>query len=196
MDLLDPDVRNVVDDEIVGTNFCGEQIDDKVIEDCTFRECRFVGAVLTDCRFVTCTFEDCDLSGVVLSGVALHEVRFLRCKLRGVDFAEAFSLRLPEFEECMLDQAGYVGVALPGLTLEKCSAREACFQDAKLQRANFCGTDLHGALFSGADLRKADLRNAKDYVIDPRVTRVEGARASLPEAAAMLIALGVRLDDM
>ena len=194
MDLRDPDVWTVVDAEIEGVDFSGSVLDGKVVEDCTFRECRFVGVTFTDCRFVTCSFEDCDLSGVNFSGVALHEVRFQGCKLRGVDFAAAFSLRLPEFKECMLDEAGFVGVTLPGLKRTRCSAREACFQDAKLQRAEFRGTELRGALFSGADLRKADLRDAQEYVIDPRVTRVEGVRASLPEAAAMLVAMGLRLD--
>ncbi len=195
MERLGGRVRVFTDEEFAGLDVSGVELRDRVFEDCTFRACRFVGAMLPETRFVGCRLEDCDLSGAVLAGASFHETHFLRCRLRGVDFSAAASWRLPRFRDCVLDEAGLIGVELPGLVLRGGSARTACFQGARLRKADFRDLDLTGAVFGGTDLREADLRGATGYALDPTANRVTGMRVTWPEAAALVEALGVRLGD-
>jgi len=81
------------------------------------------------------------------------------------------------------------------ITANRASLREqvqdlgpAAVVDAALSGdlARFCGSRLDGARFCGADLREADLSGATGYAIDPRETRVKGARFTAPDVLARL----------
>ena len=67
----------------------------------------------------------------------------------------------------------------------------ADFDEATLRRAVVDDCSLAGARFVRADLRDADLRGARDYVIDPRETRVEGLRVDVTGALGLLAPFGV-----
>jgi uncharacterized protein YjbI with pentapeptide repeats len=85
-----------------------------------------------------------------------------------------------------LDLASFQEVDATGFAFLECSLREVDFASATLRRARFSGSRLDGARFAGADLRDADLTSATGYAIDPRHTRVTGARFSAPDALALL----------
>ena len=53
---------------------------------------------------------------------------------------------------------------------------------------------LAGARLVRADLRDADLRSARDYVVDARETRVEGLRVDPAGALGLLTPFGVVVD--
>jgi fluoroquinolone resistance protein len=63
-----------------------------------------------------------------------------------------------------------------------------------LPGSDFSGSLLTGASFTKSDLSKADFRTAKDYFIDPSFTKIKGAKFALPEALALLTALGAEVD--
>ena len=56
------------------------------------------------------------------------------------------------------------------------------------------GRDFEAATFARVDLRKADLRGARNYVLDVCDNRVAGMRVDLPEALGLLAALRVHLE--
>ena len=57
----------------------------------------------------------------------------------------------------------------------------------------FADVDLSGTLFHQADLRKANFRGAKNYSLDVRTNKVEGAKFSFPEAISLLSSFGIDL---
>ena len=173
----------------------GVALGERVFEDCAFRACRFVGTSFDATRLSGCVLEDCDLSGAALAGASLHETRLLRRRPRGVDVAAARSLRGVVFLDCVLDDTSWIDADVPGLVLRGGSAVRACFQGARLRGADLRRLDLTDALFGGTDLREADLREARGYALDPGANRVAGMRVTWPDAAALLGALGVRLED-
>lgn len=60
------------------------------------------------------------------------------------------------------------------------------FNATTLVEAEFRDSDLEGTLFHHADLKKADFRNAKNYVIDPMTNEVSKAKFSIPEVLSLL----------
>lgn len=163
-------------------------------EECTFRRLVLHEAHFTSCRFLDCRFEDCDLSGARFPDSTFRGGTFARCKLSGTDLSVSPTCAVDAFEACRLDGAILVGLALPKLRIEGGSARGAAFEGADLREAVLRDVDLTEARFGDADLRRADLRGSHGYVIDPRTTRVEGLRCTLPAAAGLLVGLGVRID--
>jgi uncharacterized protein YjbI with pentapeptide repeats len=93
-----------------------------------------------------------------------------------------------------LDYSVFQDLRVRRLKFIDCSLKEADFSDADLSESNFSGSILVGASFAGADISKADLRTAKEYFIDPRSTKIKGAKFCFPEAASLLSALGAEVD--
>ena len=48
--------------------------------------------------------------------------------------------------------------------------------------------------FSRCDLQKVDFREATDYLIDPTVNRMQGARFSFPDVVALLSGFGLKIE--
>lgn len=125
------------------------------------------------------------LQPVGLSTLSLHVVPLLRLR---TEQRQGTGLAL---SRCPLRVNEAPGLNLRGATLEACSAKEADFAEADLRDALCPRTDFAGAKFHGTNMERADMREALNYVIDPRVNKVKGARFSLPEAVALLRGLDI-----
>ena len=164
-------------------------------ERCTFRGTRLQEADLADCRFVDCVFEGANLSLARMDDCTFQGVTFRSSKLVGVDWTAARRLTAVRFETCDVTRSAFVGLDLRRLVMTRCRARETIFSEADLSDADLSGTDFEGASFGGARLPRADLRDATGYALSPALNDLRGARVSLPEAAALLEALGIRVGD-
>jgi len=168
-----------------------------LVSDCTFRgvdlsETSLRGAHLTDCMF-----EGCELAMVDLSDALLQWTTFSDCRLTGVRFGDvrrdAIGLSVT-LEGCDLTLASFRDLDLRNCAFRACSARECEFVGCDLREVDLSGTDLEAASFARVDLRKADLRGARNYVVDVCNNRVAGMRVDLPEALGLLAALRVQLE--
>jgi len=162
----------------------------------TFERCSFDGvnlqsADLSRCRFLECRFASSNLSVARVAAAVFQDAAFRDSKLSGIDWTCVARLSVVAFETCVLDQCAFVGMDLRKIVMRGCRLREAVFAEANLGEADLRDADLTGAQFAKTKLAKADLRGARGYVIDPRANVVAGMRASMPEAAALVIALGV-----
>lgn len=160
-------------------------------ERCTFRGSALQEHDLSGCRFVDCTFEGANLSVARVDGCTFQGTTFRDCKLLGIDWTGAARLTAVVFEACDLTRSAFPGMDLRRATLRRCRAREAVFSETDLAGADLTGSDLSGAQFGRTKLAGADLRGAIGYVIHPGENDLRGARVSLPEAAALLVALGI-----
>lgn len=163
-------------------------------ERCTFRGVNLQSADLSRCRFVDCRFEGSNLSVARLAGAVLQDVAFRDCKLTGVDWAVAQRLACLAFESCVLDECAFVKLDLRDVVFRRCRLRGAVFAETDLSGADFRESDLTGAQFLRTRLAGADLRGARGYVIHPGENDVKGLRASMPDAAGLVTALGVVLE--
>ncbi|MDB5530260.1 MAG: Fluoroquinolone resistance protein [Devosia sp.] len=133
----------------------GAELNESVFEDVTFLNCKFIKADLVNVKFTRCVLFDSDAR-------------------KGCDFADA-QLRGAHFIECNLSLARFAGANLHGLTLERCKASGADFEDASFVRksgrnsvaagrfidsaldfANFRGVVLEDCDFAGSSLRQVD----------------------------------------
>ncbi|MDQ6709634.1 MAG: pentapeptide repeat-containing protein [Candidatus Dormibacteraeota bacterium] len=175
-------------------------ISDGDFEECQFRNCSFQEAEFDACRLMTSSFVGCNLSLARFPRTRLATVQFKRSKLVGINWTVA---RWPQlglgqalnFNDCVLSQSVFIGLALKGVSFKDCIAHEVDFSDSNLAKCDFSGTDLSGARFNHTDLSGADFRSARNYTIDPMANTLKGAQFSLPEAVALLTALGVVIVD-
>lgn len=168
--------------------------------DCKFVKCTFEGAIFKNCRFSGCTFQECNLSLVQITGSSFPSTRFEKSKLIGINWTQGnwdqFKLnKLGGFFDCMINHGTFIGLELKGIQIKNCIAHEVDFREADLSKANFEGTDLSRSLFNNTNLTKADLRQARNYQIDPGMNILKQAKFSLPEAMGLLYSMDIVIDE-
>ncbi|ELR71211.1 pentapeptide repeat protein [Fulvivirga imtechensis AK7] len=68
------------------------------------------------------------------------------------------------------------------------------FAQAELSNAVFNDCDLLNATFESTNLEKADLRTASNYVLDPELNRIKGAKFSMPAVVGLLSKYDIKID--
>lgn len=176
--------RDFSDLDLTGTTF----------ENCKFFRCTLTRAILAKTRFISCKFESCDLSNAILKSSRMRDTEFEGCKLLGIQWTQLDDFINPSFDSCNLNYSNFVGLKLKKTHFFKCSLREADFSQADLTECSFKDSDLSLARFNATTLMKADFRGALNYVIDPILNKVKGAKFSLPEAQGLLVGLGIIIE--
>jgi uncharacterized protein YjbI with pentapeptide repeats len=174
------------------------QLRDVVLNDvefynCTFQGCQLLKARLPKCRFEKCMFERTDLSLVALPETSLVDVRFVGCKLIGVNWTVVASPFSVEWQRCDVSQSVLMDMNLQRIVLEDCVARDTDFAGANLAGARLCRTDFTKSRFLRTDLGHADFSGATNYFIDPTLNQLKKTIFSLPEAVSLLSAFDIIL---
>lgn len=166
-------------------------------EEVVFRGVDAIEADLRGCSFVACRFEACDLTMAAMNDVSVRGSTFEACRLLGVDVGAWRNDGLgieAAFRDCDLDHLRVRKVDLRACRFAGGHARRSEWAGVDLREVSFDGVELSGARFVRCDLRGADLRQASGFRIDPSENRVEEMRIALPEALALLGALGLDVD--
>jgi len=185
------------DERFVGLRLSGTLIGAS-FRDCVFEECDLRELRLHRCDFVDSDLLACDLGLLDVAESRFGGVTLEACHAVGIVWSRAdTSGRLLEVDvkDSVLNFCTFDGLDLRTRRFEGCTIHEALFSNCDLRDASFRHSDLAGSQFEGCDLRGADVRTARHYAIVANRNRVEGLRASLPEAAGLLAGLGIDLDE-
>jgi uncharacterized protein YjbI with pentapeptide repeats len=102
---------------------------------------------------------DCDLSNADGRGGSLARVAAERCRLVGINLADA-AIRDLRAEDSSLLLASFARATLERVVFEDANLSEASFMDARLEQVSFVGCELRGADFRGARLSGCSIRGA------------------------------------
>ncbi len=184
---------------VESTSFCEEDIArlskawPSSFESCQFSGMKFCEISLRGISFLDCKFERCSFSRADLQRSSFSNNKFTDCNLMGINWVTLNRFDNCEFRNCKLDYSCFQALKLKRLVCVDCSLREVDFYSTQLVEADFSGSNLAGTSFAKADLSKADFRTAKDYFIDPVVTKIKGAKFSLPDALVLLESFGAEV---
>jgi fluoroquinolone resistance protein len=148
-------------------------------EDVTFENCDFSDQILKSIKFVDCRFKNCNFSNTKIGGTLLNGIQFHECKLIGIDFSECnpFIVAL-HFQKCKLELVSFCQMNLKGTLFKECQLHENDFSHTNLTDASFIHCDLLYSHFERTNLTNSDLRTAINYVIDPELNTVKGAKVT------------------
>lgn len=185
----------IEDQVFLGKTFEGNALAQKDYEQCTFVNCIFQRADLSDIIFSDCQFTDCDLSMATLNETAFRDTTFTNCKLLGLRFdtCNPFSLSF-KFVGCTLQFSSFFRLKIPKTTFQDCKLEEVEFVEADLNNAVFSHCDLSRAIFKNSNLEGADLRTAIHFSIDPEANRIQKAKFSRQNIAGLLDKYRILID--
>ncbi len=112
---------------------------------------------------------DLDWAGQRALGLSLRRVELRRCRLTGVELAEATLVDVT-FDECRVDLVGLRHATLERVVFRDCRMRECDLSGATLKHVLFERCDLREATFSAAGLQRVELRACE-------LTGIRGAEA-------------------
>lgn len=87
----------------------------------------------------------------------------------------------------------FFNLEMSGTTFSRCEMSECDFGECKLTEADFSGLDLTKCRFQGCDLTKASFVEAVNYVVDPNLNQIKGAKFSYPGVLGLLEGYGVEV---
>ena len=180
-----------------GLDLREERLDDVELLGCSVSDSDLGEATLDRCSFEDVIFQRSDLGIIKLGGSAFRGVRFVDCKLTGIDWSRAHDLTFAvSFTNCVLDFSAFVGLKLKGLRATGGKAHSVVFADSDLRDAAFSDMDLADTTFTGCDLRGADLSSCRNVKLEPNTNRLHGTRLPLDAALRHLKQLGIVVPDL
>ena len=176
-------------------NFTLDPLGKGEYENCTFTNCNFEETNLTEFKFVACKFRDCNWSLAQLHGTVLREVKFMDCKMLGLQFETCNDFGLSfSFENCQLNHSTFFQMNIKKTVFKNCQVREIDFSESNLTNVIFDHCDLAQSIFVNTILDKADFRTAYNYSIDPENNRLKKAKFSILGISGLLDKYDIVID--
>ena len=143
---------------------------------CSFINCNFEGAHLSNNHFMDCEFIDCNLSNSRVKNTMLQGVEFHNCKLMGIQFSECnpflFALHL---YQCNLSFSSFYHFNIKNIRFNNCTLEEVDFTEADAEGVIFNECTFTRAIFENTNLKKSDFRTSSNFKIHPQNNLVMGA---------------------
>lgn len=177
-------------------DFTKEKLQKGEYEICTFINCNFSAADLSDISFSECEFIGCNLSNAMLSLTSFKDIKFKQSKLLGLHFENCNPfLFAVNFEDCILNFSSFNKLRLKNTKFKNCTLQEVDFADADLNNAIFENCDLNGAVFENTNLEKSDFRTSYNFSIDPEINKLKKAKFSAQGLAGLLQKYDILIDN-
>lgn len=183
-----------IEDELITT--LPENKTDIEFTECEFKNINAQEQSFTNCLFIDCKFTNCNLSNSRFPGCTFRDNSFKGCKIAGINWTEASNLVSFNFDDCQINYSVFLGMKLDNLTCINSQAKSCDFSEASLKNSNFSKSDLSETNFHHADCEKASFSDAKNYYIDPSVTKLKDATFSFPEALSLLSSFEIKIDNL
>ncbi len=146
---------------------------------CEFTNCNFTKSDFSNNDFIDCNFKSCNFSITILQDAGLRNIKFLGCKLMGIDFSKWKSFLFSVgFQDCHLDYSSFFQMKMKKTNFIDCSIKEVDFAETDLSMAVFKNCDLLNTSFIRTNLEKADFRSALNYSFDPELNKIKKAKFS------------------
>jgi fluoroquinolone resistance protein len=154
-------------------------------ESVEFRSCTFTD--ISGINFTDCLFTSCNLGNATVGKSKMQDVKFLDCKLIGINFfqVQEFGFAI-DFENCLLDFASFDHKKMNKSSFKNCRLHGANFSQADLSKATMENCDLLDAIFSYTILNGIDFTTNRNFTIDPQLNQIKKARFSSSSLAGLL----------
>jgi fluoroquinolone resistance protein len=176
-------------------DFSGKKLTSNEYDNCEFVNCNFTGSILNNADFMDCTFKNCNFSLAVVEEARIKNIKFIGCKLMGLDFSKCNDfLFSASFENCHMDYCSFYKKKMKKTSFVDCSLKDVDFAEVDLSGSIFKNCDLLNASFMQTILEKADLRTAINYSLDPELNKIKKARFSQFGIAGLLVKYNIDIE--
>lgn len=167
--------------------------------DCNFENCSFEDCKIINCAFVNCKFYNCNIVSLALRYSEVKSAIFEKCNLIGVHWNELLPAgkylhSLDMLKDCCLKYNTFTEMNFKKFDFTSNIIQESMFEECDLQESNFRDCGLEATEIYRCDIRKADFRGARGYVIDISSNKMKQAKFSYPEVISLLNTLQIKID--
>ena len=164
-------------------------------DNCVFLACNFSELDLSDFKFIDCLFQECNLSLSLLNKTVFREVNFKYCKLLGLRFEDCHSFGLSfTLDQCQLTNSSFYPLKIKNTVFKYSQLKEVDFTESDLSNALFESCDLMMATFEHTILEKADFRSSFNYILDPEINKLKGAKFSTLGLSGLLTKYNIEIE--
>jgi fluoroquinolone resistance protein len=166
-------------------------------ENCSFINCDFSNSDLSDYKFADCEFSECNLSLIKLTKTAFRDIKFVNCKMLGLQFDNCREIGLSfSFENCILNHSSFYRLKIKKTAFINTQLHEVDFSECDLTNSHFDNCDLSGAIFDKTVIAKADFSTSYNYSIDPEINSIRKAKFSVNGLWGLLRKYDIEITDI
>jgi len=173
---------------------CDDDLEDISFYRCVFRNASFQSRRLIDCVFDDCEFIQCNLSLVEIMASVFTGVKFVDCKLLGVNWSGTGGFLSASYNGCIMEHNVFADMNLSRDKFTSCVLANATFSHTKLRYSVFDDCDLSQCQFHQTDLSYANFTTSRNYYMNAETNNLKKTVFSLPEAVSLLANLDIVLD--
>jgi hypothetical protein len=168
--------------------------------DCSFENCSFEDCTINHCHFVNCSFYNCNIISLTSQYSEIKNTVFKKCNLIGIHGWNGllpvgkYTYAIERIEDCCLKYNSFIEMNFRKFDFSGNVIQESIFEECDLQESNFRNCRLEATQFFRCDVRKADFREAKGYVIDIPSNKLRQAKFSFPEVVSLLDSLEIKIE--
>jgi uncharacterized protein YjbI with pentapeptide repeats len=175
------------DKQFNGIDYSEKLLVSEEFDHCEFINCNFQKSDLSNNDFTDCVFKGCNFSLTVLNNTGLKTIRFIDCKLIGIDFSKCSNFLFSvSFQNCHVDYSSFFQKKMKKTNFIDCSLKEVDFAEVDLSMSVFQNCDLLDAVFMHSVLEKTDFRTARNYSFDPELNKIKKAKFSHSQVTGLL----------
>ena len=176
------------DNNFENVDYSEKRLFNREFINCVFTNCNFTKSDLSNNDFADCNFNSCNFSLTLLQDAGLKNIKFVGCKLMGIDFSKCNSFLFSVvFHNCQLDYSSFFKLKMKKTNFVDCSIKEVDFAETDLSMAVFNNCDLLNTSFMRTNLEKTDFRTAINYSFDPELNKIKKAKFSSDGVLGLLM---------
>ena len=175
-----------------------EKIENIKFIDCNFENCSISESLIHNCLFKDCKFTNCNIAGNKFELTVFKDCEFEKCNLIGINWKDitverGYSNPFSKLKECYLKYSSFIKMDIKKFDFGGNIIHDSMFDESCLKECKFKGCDLTQTRFNICDIRNADFREAKGYLVDITNCKIKGAKFSFPEAMSLLDSLDIKI---
>ncbi|RVU86063.1 pentapeptide repeat-containing protein [Leucothrix sargassi] len=162
VELCEVNFRNA---NLTQSKFNGTQIKNGYFSSAVMRETEFNSSKLVECDYYKADIEGSEFNGASIKSCAFSNANLENSKLNGSFITEC------DFSSANLKNAEFTSANLKRLKLVDADLSGSNLREAKLNHIDFKGVNLENADLTNTELEHADLRFAKNYLLNSTYIR-------------------------
>ncbi len=112
---------------------------------------------------------------------------------KDITVERGYSNPFSKLKECYLKYSSFLKMDIKKFDFGGNIIHDSMFDESCLKECKFKGCDLTQTRFNICDIRNADFREAKGYLVDITNCKIKGAKFSFPEAMSLLDSLDIKI---
>lgn len=170
------------------------KVEDIKMNECIFKNCRFIQSQILLSDMMDIIFENCDLSNLDFSKSVFHRIIFKNCRMTGIDFTDCTLIDC-QFISSKINLSNFSGANVKNNIFKECDCSSSRFVNTKFKDIQLNHINFNESEFFHTPLNKIDFSDSEIYGISITPDSLKGIIVNQYQALSLSKLLGIIIKE-